>query len=130
MAVIIERLMAEDLDLGTQDTTKTHQGGGTLNGHQISLSSFSTVGAAGQATTKAWTPGTVANASQATTTVAVNGATQGDKVSVSLSSLVDPLVLTGVVTAAGVVTVILANLTGGPVTVGAGTLSVLVFKHR
>ena len=36
MAIIVERIMAQDIELGTSTTSKTHPGGGTLNGHQVS----------------------------------------------------------------------------------------------
>lgn len=131
MAVIVDTLMAQDLELGIGTTSKEHPGGGTLNGHQISLSTFSVAGAAGTATTGTWAPGLIVTGSQATTTLVVAGAVIGDKVLVSLSTLTtEALLFTGHVSAANQVTVVLVNLTGSNVTIASGTLSVLVFNHR
>lgn len=131
MAVIIETLMGEDLDLGILPTTKTHPSGGTLPGTQISLSTFALGGAAGQASAALWTPGTVVAGGQVTTTIAVSGAALGDMVLLSLTSLgTVPLLLTGHVSDDNAVTVVLANLTGASQTIAQGTLAALVFRVR
>lgn len=131
MAVIVETWMAEDLEYGVEATTKTHPSGGTLNGTQISISSFSTCGPSGYAPAKLWDPGTIAAGGQATTTIDVPGASIGDKVLVSLTTVgSEALIFSAHVSAANVVTVVLANLTGASVTVSEGTLSVVVFHHR
>lgn len=141
MAVIVETLMAEDLELGYSTTSKTHPGGGTLNGNQICLSTFSLAGAAGLAKTKAWTtdPVTIASKGYAYTTIEVPGAAVGDKVLASYSGMTydtvdnrrDLLMLSAQVTDTNTVTVVVFNPTDAQVTpVTAGTLSVLVFKHR
>lgn len=128
MAVIIETVAAEDLDLGTASVLKTHPTGGQIGATQISLSTFAR---SYQDTTTTWAPGEIVTGSQASTTVSVAGATAGDKVLVSLTTLTtDALILTGHVSASGQVTVVLANLTGASVTISSGTLSVLVFAHR
>jgi hypothetical protein len=131
MAIIVETIMAEDLELGIAATSKTHPSGGTLNGTQISLSTLSLSGAAGLAPAVAWNPGVILAGSQATTTIAASGAALGDKVLVSLTSLTtETLLLTAHVSAANQVTVVLANLTGSTQTLNSGTLSALVFRHR
>lgn len=131
MAIVVETWMAEDLEYGVQATTKTHPSGGTLNGTQISISSFSTCGAAGYAPAKLWEPGTIAAGGQATTTIDVAGASLGDKVLVDLTTVgSEALIFSAHVSAANVVTVVLANLTGIAVTIAEGSLSVVVFHHR
>jgi hypothetical protein len=131
MAVIIETLMAEDLEYGILPTTKTHPSGGVLNGTQISISSFASGGPAGEATVVDWTPGTIAAGSQVSTTVAVPDAEVIDKVMVGLTSIgTVPLVVSAHVSDTNEVTVVLANLTGASQTIGLGVLSVLVFRHR
>jgi hypothetical protein len=131
MAVIIETAMAEDLEYGVNATTKTHPSGGVLNGHQISISSFSIAGPAGEAPAATWAPGTIASGSVASTTIAAPGAALGDKVMADLTSIgTGALLLSAHVSQANEVTVVLANLTGVSVTVASGTLSVVVFHHR
>ncbi len=131
MAVIVETWMAEDLEYGIGSTTKTHPSGGVLNGHQISLSSFSTVGPAGEADAAYWTPGTIASGSQASTTIEVAGAAVGDKVLAALTSIGALLpIISAHVSAANEVSVVIANLTGASITIDEGILSVLVFHHR
>jgi hypothetical protein len=141
MAVIVETLMAEDLELGKAATTKTHPGGGTLNGTQISLSTFSLAGTAGVANTKAWTtdPTTIASKGYASTTIEVPGAALGDKVLASYEGMVydtvdnrrDLLMLSAQVTDTNTVTAVLFNPTDAQITpAAAATLSVLVFTHR
>jgi len=131
MAVIIETLMAEDLEYGISPTTKTHPSGGTLNGTQISLSSFSTCGPAGEAFADLWEPGTIAAGSQVSETFDIPGAAPGDKVVWALNSLLlIPLIMSAHVSDSNEVTVTLANLTGASQTINEGTVSILVFKHR
>jgi hypothetical protein len=131
MAVIIETLMGEDLEYGTDETTKTHPSGGTLNGHQINIGSFSHAGPAGDCPAKLWTPGVIAAGAQATTTIDTPGAAIGDKVLASLTSVgALTLILAAHVSANNVVTVVLANFTGVSQTIAEGTLSVVTFSHR
>lgn len=131
MSVVVETWMAEDLEYGVGETSKTHPSGGVLVGHQISISSFSLAGPAGECPAKLWTPGTIAAGSQATTTIDVPGAALGDKVLVDLTTIgSEALLLSAHVSAANVVTVVLANLTGAAVTITEGSLSVVVFRHR
>lgn len=133
MAIIVDTFMAEDLELGTGNTSKPFQGGGTLPGHQISLSTLSLAGAGGSAVTS--TPGslgTLASGGYVSFTVTVSGAdpTQNDKALVSFTgALTNTLLVSARVTAANTVTVLVYNL-GAAFTFDPGTVSVLVFRHR
>jgi hypothetical protein len=120
-----ERLCQEDIDIGSSTVTKRNPGGGTLTATQVSLSTF----ARNQADAVAiWAPGTIANQAQASTTITVSGATAGDKVLASLTTLTTAAcIISAHVSAAGTVTVVIANLSGASVTLASGTLSVLVF---
>lgn len=69
-----------------------------------------------------WNPASVANGAQATTTVTVTGAKLGDLVDVSFSLDLQAMQLTGHVSAANTVTVVLRNGTGGAIDLGSGTL--------
>lgn len=125
MALVFEKVVTEDLNLGTGAVNVTAIGGGTLASTQINLASF----AIGQAaTTATWDPGEVALGGTTTTTVTVNGAALGDHVLVSFSISLAGLQLEGYVSAANTVTVTLSNHTLAAVDLGSGTLSVLVFK--
>lgn len=125
MALVYEKIVQEDLNTGTGAVTVTAPGGGTLAGTQIGLHSF----AIGQAaTTATWDPGEVAVGGQETTTVTVAGAALSDHVSVSFSLNLSGLTLTGHVSSANTVTVVLANMSAAAVNLSSGTLSVLVFK--
>lgn len=131
MPVAVETWMGEDLELGTDDTSKTHPSGGVLPGTQISLTTFSLAGADGHATTATWEPGEIAIGAVASTTVTVQGAQVGDKVVWSHDALgADALIKSEHVSAANTVTLVLANLTASAVTVASGTVSVLVFRVR
>jgi len=129
--ITVETLMGQDIDLGVNPTNKTHPSGGTLPGHQVSLSTFSRAGASGTAPTGSWTPGVVPAGGQISTTITVPGAQLSDKVLASFDQLGSSgLLLSAYVSDLNTVTVIIANLTGSPVTLSAGTLSVLAFQHR
>ena len=128
--IAIETFMAEDLDLGISDTSKTHQSGGVLLGHQVSLSTLSTAGASGVAASVAWEPGGVATGGKVSTTISVSGAALGDFVLCSLNLDLQETQLTASVVSAGVVEVVISNPTGSLVTLGSGTLRALVFKVR
>jgi hypothetical protein len=131
MAIVIETWMAEDLDLGVGDVVKTHQSGGTIDGHGISLSTFSRKGAAGVADTTTWDPAAIDSGSSVTTTVTVAGAALGDFVLASLNIDLQGLIMNAYVSAENTVTVVLSNLTGTPgLNIGSGTLKVLVFATR
>lgn len=128
--IVVETLMAQDLEYGVGTTSKTHASGGTLNGHQISLSSFSLAGASGVGPTATWDPSEIANGGSATTTIAVPGAQLGDFVLVSFSIDIAGLILTAYVSSLNTVTLVLANLSGAPVDLASGTAKVLVFRTR
>ncbi len=128
--IVIETLMAEDLELGVGDTFKTHASGGTLSGHQISLSTLSRAGAAGEAVTATWDPSDIANGSSVSTTVTVQGAAMNDFVQWSFSLDLQGLTPFAYVSAANTVTIGLANLSGAPVNLSSGTVKVLVFATR
>lgn len=80
----------------------------------------------GRQASTTWDPANVAAAASVTTTVTVPGATLGDYVHVSFSLSLQGLILTGYVSAATTVTVVLFNPTGGGVNLGSGTLRVYV----
>lgn len=130
MAVIVETAMAEDLDLGVGSVSKTHASGGTLPGHQISLSTFSLAGAAGVAATATWDPAEVANGGSVSTTVTVNGAALGNFAMVSANVDLQGLTPSAYVSSTNTVTVVLSNLSGGVVNLSSMTLKVLVFTTR
>lgn len=73
-----------------------------------------------------WNPGNIAPGGSDSTTVAVSGAVDGDYVQASFSLDLQSLTLTGYVSAADVVTVVLANNTAGAVDLGSGTVAVRV----
>lgn len=133
MAIVVETVCGQDLDLGIGTTVKTHPAGGTLTGNQINIGTFSTSGAKAVSTTKTWAPASpLASGSQVTTTITVAGATTTGlhKVLASFSGMASlNLMISAHVSAASTVTVILANLSGSPITIPSGTLSVLVFRH-
>lgn len=76
-----------------------------------------------------WDPPSVGSGASTSTTVTVAGAALGNYVSVSFSLDLQGMNLTGSVSAADTVTVVLANLTGGAVDLGSGILTVVVRSH-
>ncbi len=77
---------------------------------------------------KAWDASSIADGDEEALEVTVAGAALGDFVLSSLSIDVADLVLSGAVTAADTVTLILANNTGGAVNLAAATAHCLVIK--
>ena len=134
MSVTVETWAAQDLELGVSTTAKTHPACGTLNCHQISLSTFSLAGASGTAATTEWTPATpIIHGNQVSTTITVPGASLllNDKVLASFEGMGSgALMISAHVSAANTVTVVVANMSGGNLAVASGTLSVLVFRTR
>lgn len=121
-----ERLVQEDLNVGTGTTSKRNPGGGTLAATQVGLHTFAVGQAAATAT---WAPGTVANGAQVSTTITVAGAAVGDFVLASHDKvLTNALIISAHVSAANTVTVVLANLSGAAITPVSGTLKVIVLK--
>ena len=80
----------------------------------------------GRQASTTWNPPNVGSLSVATTTVSVSRATFGDYVQVSFSLSLQDLQLTGYVSAADTVTVVLFNPTGSGVNLASGTLRVYV----
>lgn len=128
--IVVEKLMAQDLEYGVGTTSKTHASGGTLNGHQISLSSFAVGGPSGSATTQAWDPDEVASGGSVSTTVSVPGAALGDFVLASYSLDLQGLSLSAYVSSSNTVTILIYNLSGASVDLGSGAIRVLVFRTR
>lgn len=71
---------------------------------------------------KAWDPASVAAAGNTTTTVTVTDAAVGDQVSVGFGLTLQGMILTGYVSAANTVTVVLYNPTAGAIDLGSSTL--------
>jgi len=129
MSLVYEKVVQEDLNVGTSTGIDvTNPAGGTLSGTQIGIHSV----AVGQVSyTETWDPGSITTLSYETEDVVVPGAAVGDFVMVSLSTmLTNAMMITGHVSAADTVTVVLFNPTTGSINVGSGTLAVLVFKAR
>ena len=129
MSLLYEKVVQEDLNVGTSASVSvTNPGGGTLTGTQIGIHSV----AVGQvAFEETWNPAAIAAGSYEATDVTVPGAAVEDFVLVKHSAiLTDAMMLSGHVSAADTVKVILFNPTAGSLNVGSGTLGVLVFKAR
>jgi len=129
MSLLYEKIVQEDIDVGTaDDVSVTNPGGGTLTGSQVGIHSF----AVGQlATTATWNPASISAGSYEDTDVTVAGAAVSDHVMVSLSSmLTDVMMISGHVSDVDTVKVVLFNPTASPVNLASGTLNVLVFKVR
>src|SRR4051812_10014079 len=77
---------------------------------------------------KAWDPPLLAALAQTTTTVAVLGAPFGDEVTASFSLPLQDMTLSGSVSAADVVTVVLFNGTAGALDLASGTLRASVAR--
>lgn len=128
MSLVYEKIVQEDLDVGTSTVTVTNPSGGSLTGTQIGIHSV----AVGQvAWTETWDPGSIAAAGYEAEDVTVPGAAVGDFVMASLTTMVtNDMTLTAHVSAADTVKVILFNPTAGAIDLGSGTLAVIVFKAR
>jgi|SRR5882672_378955 len=128
---IIEKLVGEDFNVGQSGgIVVTMPGGGTGLGTQISLATFSIAGPSGGKTTATWDPASVPAGQSVTTTVTVAGAALGDKPDVWSNISLSGCQLTGYVSAANTVTVVLANPTTAAVDLGSMTLSVLVSRVK
>ena len=75
-----------------------------------------------------WDPGSIADGDEEAKEVDVVGVELGDFALASFSKDVADLVLDAQVTAAGKVTCVLANNTGGAIDLASGTLYIRVFK--
>lgn len=129
MSLLFEKVVQEDLNVGTSSgVSVTAPSGGTLTGTQIGVHSFSVGQVAWTAT---WNPSAIAAAGYESTNVTVPGAAVGDFVMVSLDAIVtNDMIISGHVSAADNVRVVLFNPTAGSINLSSGTLSVLVFKAR
>lgn len=78
--------------------------------------------------TATWDPGSVNAGAQTTTTVTVTGASLGDAALASFSLDLQGMQLTGYVSAANTVTVVLQNGTAGAIDLSSGTLTARVLK--
>lgn len=119
-----ERVVTEDLGVGTGTLWLKAPGGGEILSTQVGLHSV----ARGQKVyTATWAPGAIAAGGKVSTTVTVPDAEIGDFVMVSHDQiLTNPLVLSGHINAAGVVRVMIYNPTSSAVTVASGTVAVIV----
>jgi hypothetical protein len=79
--------------------------------------------------TATWDPASMAAGAQTTTTMTVTGAAVGDPVAVGFSQDLQGMQLTGYVSAANTVTVVLQNGTAGAIDLVSGTLRADVFDH-
>ena len=79
--------------------------------------------------TATWDPASVNAGAQTSTTVTVDGAQLGDEVTCSFSLDLQLMQLTGYVSAANTVTVVLRNGTAGTIDLSSGTLRVSVWQH-
>lgn len=77
-----------------------------------------------------WTPGTIANGSQASTTVTVTGVVVGWVALASFSQSIGNMSISAAVTNPNTVTVVITNNTGGPLTLAAGFVRVLVIPFN
>jgi len=128
MSLTFERVVQEDIEVGTSTGTVTNPGGGTLSSTQFGIH---TMGVGQNAYTMTWSPGGITTLSYATTDITVSGASVGDFVLASHNKmLTNDLMISGHVSAADTVTVIIFNPTAGTLTPASGTLKVLVMKSR
>jgi len=135
MAIKFETATGEDLDLGVGTVTKTSPGGGTMNGTQISISTFGIAGAPTQATHVSGPPlDTIILAGQSINfSVTIVGAAIGDFVIVSYDSIgANNLIVSAFVESANLVRVVISNPNIGQFTVtnDQGEFKVLVLKAR
>lgn len=128
MSLLYEKIVQEDLDVGTSTVTVTNPTGGSLTGTQIGIHSV----AVGQvAWTETFDAGSIAAAGYEAEDVTVPGAAVGDFVMASLTTMgTNDMMLTAHVSAADTVKVVLFNPTSGAIDLGSGTLAVIVFKAR
>lgn len=124
----VERIVQDDLNVGTGTLWLKAPGGGEILSTQMGLHSV----ARGQkAYTSTWAPGAIAAGSKASTTITAPDAEIGDFVMVSHDKiLTSDLRISGHINAAGVVRVVIQNPTASSVTVASGTVSILVLTRK
>jgi len=122
-----ERLVEEDLNVGTLPAWVCCPGSGELRATQVGIHSV----ARGQkAYTSTWAPGTITAGSNASTTITVKDAYLKDFVMTSHDKiLTSALRISGHVSAANTVKVVIHNPTAASITVASGTLKVAVFPQ-
>ena len=120
-----EKVVTEDLDVGTGTVSKRNPNGGTITGTQIGAH---TLGEGQKSVTTTWDPASIANGATEDKDMTYAGAALGDFVLVSFSLDVSGLELSAQVTATNTVTATLANHTGAAVNLASGTLKALVLK--
>lgn len=124
----VERIVQDDLNVGTGTLWLKAPGGGEILSTQMGLHSVARGQKAYEST---WAPGTITTGSKASTTVTVPDAEVGDFVLVSHDKvLTSELRITGHINAADTVRVVIHNPTSASVTVASGTLKVLVVPSR
>lgn len=136
--MIVDHVLPRDLSADAANAVATF-GQSTDKDDFVGAQKLSNLSAAGKATKIApqfgrltgsdtWDPGSIADGDEEAKEVTVTGAALGDFVRASFSLDVADLVLDAKVTAAGIVTCVLANNTGGAVDLNSGTISVEVFN--
>lgn len=125
MAQVYQRLVQEDLNVGTGMTWIGAPGGGELRTTQIGLHSV----ARGQLSySDTWTPGAISAGGSVSTTLTVVDAGVGDFVMASHDKILSSdLQISGNVSADDTVQVVIHNPTAASITVAAGTVAVIVF---
>jgi PKD repeat protein len=121
-----EKVVEEDLNVGTDMVWVTAPNGGDLRATQVGIHSV----ALGQKRyTATWAPGSIAAGASATTTVTVPDAEVGDFVMASHDQiLTSDLRILANVEADDTVQVVIHNPTSAAVTVASGTVAVIVFE--
>ena len=124
----VERVVQEDLNVGTGEVWLRAPGGGEILSTQLGIHSV----ARGQkAYTSTWAPGAIAAGGKASTTVTVPDARIGDFVLVSHDKiLTSNLLISGHINASGAIRIVIRNPTASSVTVASGTVSVLVLTRK
>lgn len=128
-AMIFEKAVQEDLDIGTGQVDVTNPGGGTIRGTRINIGSlaFATYDAD-------WSPGAVNPSPNNINSVLLSlpGVSLGDMVLVSFAGVALPsyVLVFGYVSATDAVVVTMANLGALVVNPGTAKLRVMVFKHN
>lgn len=130
-AIVYEKAVAEDLNIGVGEVDVTNPGGGKVRGTRINLGSFAFITYAA-----AWTPGSLGPCNTASPdntallAISLAGVEPGDFVAVSWDgNLSRRLALWGWVEERGTVNVVMANISStGTTNPGTGNLRVLVFK--
>lgn len=122
MAIPYEKIVAEDLNLGTGTVTVTMPGGGTDTGNKINLATLALTGS------KTYDPTSLADGAGVTTTVTVTGAVLGNFAMASFSLDLQGVLMQAWVSASNTVSVRFQNESGGVVDLSSGTLKAMVFQ--